>query len=470
MNLGFIKNCLLSILVCLNCSLNYFAQTELPPGEVIERVTVQSDPTQSYALYLPKQYDPDKKWAVLYAFDPVARGKLPVTIFQEAAEKFGVIVVGSYNSRNGLDGNTLWKNITALWTDTHQRFSIEDRRVYAAGFSGGARVASIFAANCGCVTGVIGSGAGFSTGLKPSSNPPFIYFNAIGFDDYNYFEIRALRKDLEAAKMTHRVEKFDGAHQWLPKAVAQEALSWMQLYAMKKGLLTRDEKFIDETFQTRAAAAEDYLAKKQYLEAWQSFSSMGADFKELKDISEITKKVAELQKSDELKKAAREEETQINMQVKHANFILTTGYKLRDSEERGALLSDLRLYIGYLQKDADAAEDNSQRRIARRSLNQVFAETYEAAQFRYEREKKYDLALLNFELANEIYPKSPRIPFDRARVYALSGQSKKALEYLEKAVGFGFKNWQEAETETAFEKIRRDEKFQKLLAQMKDSK
>jgi len=158
------------------------------------------------------------------------------------------------------------------------------------------------------------------------------------------------------------------------------------------------------------------------------------------------------------------------MQEKHVNYMLTTGYKLRDSEERGALLSELRTYIGYLQKDSDAKEDSSRRRIARRSLNQVFAETYEAAQYRYEREKKYDLALLNFELANEIYPKSPRIPFDRARVYALSGQSKKALEYLEKAVGFGFRNWQEAETENAFEKIRQDEKFLKLVAEMKNSK
>jgi tetratricopeptide (TPR) repeat protein len=131
-------------------------------------------------------------------------------------------------------------------------------------------------------------------------------------------------------------------------------------------------------------------------------------------------------------------------------------------------LSELLIYISYLQKDSEATEDSSKRRIARRSLNQAYASAYETALFRYEREKKYDLAQLNFELANEIYPKSPRIPYDRARIYALSGQSKKALEYLEKAVGLGFKNWPEMEAETAFEKIRPEEKFQKLLARSKD--
>ena len=37
----------------------------------------------------------------MYAFDPGARGKLPVELMKDAAERFGYIVVGSNNSRNG---------------------------------------------------------------------------------------------------------------------------------------------------------------------------------------------------------------------------------------------------------------------------------------------------------------------------------------------------------------------------------
>lgn len=450
-----------------------FAQTDktisFPQGEIVEKVRVKSDQTQSYALYLPRNYTPDKKWAILYAFEPMARGKLPVTIFQAAAEKYGYIVVGSYNSQNALDGGVLSKILSALWNDTHQRFAIDERRVYATGFSGGSRVASGFAASCGCVAGVIGSGAGFPIALKPMPSLPFIYFNAIGLDDYNYYEIRALRKGLEEAKITHRVEKFDGAHQWLIKSVAEEALAWMQLYGMKKGILAKDDEFIDSTFKTRIAKAENYFSRRQYLEAFQSFLAIATDFSDFKDVSEITKKIENLRNSDDLRKAIRDEESQIVMQEKHANFIISTGYKLRNTEEKMTALPELRTYIANLQKDADEKEDSPRRRIARRSLSRVFAETYEAALFRYERDKQYDLAKLNFELANEIYPKSPRIPYDRARIYALSGQKKQALDYLEKAIGFGFKNWQEMEAEKAFEKIRQEEKFQKLLKQINES-
>lgn len=451
------------ILGCLLGVIAIYPQNELPKGQVIERITVQSDSTQSYALFLPSNYSPSQKWAILYAFEPIARGKLPVTIFQEAAEKYGFIVIGSYNSQNGLDGQTLSKVLNSIWTDTHQRFSVDEKRVYATGFSGGARVATIFAAGCGCVTGVIGSGAGFSTNLQVSPKIPFIYFNAIGFDDYNFYEIRALKKQLEKAQLIHRIEKFDGAHQWLTKTVAENALAWMQLQAMKKRVLEKDETFVNEVFQKRVTMAENYLAKRQYLEAFQEFSSLANDFKGVKDVSAYEKQVVEMSKSKELNQGLREEENQIQTQEKHASFLIGKGIKLQNSEERMTDLAEIRAYIANLQKQAEKKDDSSERRIARRSLNKVYAETYETALFRYERQKQYDLALVNFEMANEIYPKSPRIAYDRARVYALNGQKKKALEYLEKAIKLGFRNFKEMENEIGFEKIRMDEKFQHLL-------
>ena len=61
--------------------------------------------------------------------------------FQEAAEKHGYLVAGSNNSRNGLFEPSL-AAMDAMWRDTHSRFRIDARRRYAAGFSGGARVAA----------------------------------------------------------------------------------------------------------------------------------------------------------------------------------------------------------------------------------------------------------------------------------------------------------------------------------------
>ena len=132
----------LSMVVLLAHSVAHeITQSEaIPRGQIVERVEALSDSSQSYALYLPSNYTPNRKWPVLYAFDPAARGRVPVERFKEAAEKYGWIVLGSNNSRNG-PWNVVVNAWNAMLTDTHQRFAIDDERSYATGFSGGARAA-----------------------------------------------------------------------------------------------------------------------------------------------------------------------------------------------------------------------------------------------------------------------------------------------------------------------------------------
>src|SRR2546423_11622446 len=67
----------------------------IAPGKVAPKVACEKDATQTYALYLPSTYTPKSQWPVLYAFDPSARGLVPVERFREAAEKYGFIVAGS---------------------------------------------------------------------------------------------------------------------------------------------------------------------------------------------------------------------------------------------------------------------------------------------------------------------------------------------------------------------------------------
>ena len=135
------------------------ADEEIPKGRVVERVVCSGDKSQSYALYLPAAYSREHAWPILYCLDPAARGRVPVERFQKAAEQAGFIVAGSNNSRNGsLD--VAREAIRWLLADTHERFAIDDARTYAAGFSGGARLALAWAGN-GRIAGVIACGAGF---------------------------------------------------------------------------------------------------------------------------------------------------------------------------------------------------------------------------------------------------------------------------------------------------------------------
>src|SRR4051794_7532688 len=73
----------------------------LATGTILDDVKCASDQTESYALYLPSTYSPDRPWNLLMAFHPSARGRAMVETYRAAAEQYGYIVAGSNTSRNG---------------------------------------------------------------------------------------------------------------------------------------------------------------------------------------------------------------------------------------------------------------------------------------------------------------------------------------------------------------------------------
>jgi dienelactone hydrolase len=209
-------------------------------GVVIEKVVSAGDPTRSYALYLPTAYDPKRQFPILYCFDPAARGPIPVARFKDAAEKYGYIVAGSNNSRNG-PNQPLSEIVRDLWADTHARFSIDDRRIYLAGMSGGARVAiSVGFWLKDRVAGVIACSAGFPTEIPPTTVRPFVLFATAGTDDFNNPELQSLARRLEGSAPPSRLVVFDGGHTWLPTEFALTAVEWLEIQAMKSGLRDKD--------------------------------------------------------------------------------------------------------------------------------------------------------------------------------------------------------------------------------------
>src|SRR6266850_2335045 len=83
------------LILTLMTATSFARADDLPKGIVVEKVVCELDVSQSYALYLPSGYTPEKTWPVIYAFDPDGEGNTPVKLYRDAAEKYGYIVVGT---------------------------------------------------------------------------------------------------------------------------------------------------------------------------------------------------------------------------------------------------------------------------------------------------------------------------------------------------------------------------------------
>ncbi|HVF90914.1 MAG TPA: hypothetical protein VNH22_12670 [Blastocatellia bacterium] len=438
---------------------------QLAKGTVIAKVICKADAKQSYALYLPSNYTAEKRWPVLYCFDPAGRGARPVERFKDAAEKYGYIVAGSNNSRNGPNQPVL-ASIAAMWDDTHARFSIDKGRVYTTGHSGGARVAMRAGLMCkSCVTGVIANGAGFPPDIPPSASTSFIIYGMLGIDDFNFPELKRLDETLAGLGITHRVEFFEGPHQWAPKESCTEAIEWMEVQAMKAGRREKDAAMIRELFETRVAKARGLEEAGKAYESYLAQAAIAEDFKGLIDVSDIERKVAGLGESKEVRQAAKDEREQVRRQLKYAEEIKAIGRRFLNPLERNDALLELRRISADLQKRSKVPEDTGDRRVARRTINQVYAELFESALYLYRNEP--DLMVINLEVASELTPGYSHVFYELACAYSLKGDKKKAIETLKKSLDKGFKDIATIESDERLAAIRQEPEYKRLIEGLK---
>ncbi len=212
------------------------------PGKVIERVVVQGDTNQSYALYMPLRGN-KQPLPVLYFFDSHGVGALPLRKYRALAEAYGFILVGSNNSKNGND----WPATEAIWSrlfgDTQKRLHVLSGRIYTCGFSGGAKVASYLAIEHADIKGVIANGAALPDGVS-AGDLSFSFTAIAGKGDMNMTELVTISRALDKTRTRHRILFFDGKHEWAPEATMRIAFEGLQFDAMRAGTVAKDEKAI----------------------------------------------------------------------------------------------------------------------------------------------------------------------------------------------------------------------------------
>jgi len=422
-----------------------------PTGQVIDKVVCQADAAQSYALYLPSNYDPSRTWPVVFCLDPVARGRVPVNLFREGAGKFGFIVTGSNNSRNGPWAPSV-AAFEAMTRDAAARFSIDARRVYLAGFSGGARSALSLAA-AAPVAGVIACGAAFP-GLAPPKTVGFAVFGASGIDDFNYFEMRRADRELDARGSRQRVAFFEGGHDWAPPEVLARALEWFELEAMRAGLRPKDGALIQAALAARAAGASALAPPEAYAE----YKSLAADFAGFAPVDEFKKKAEEIGKGRDFNQWEKSEKEQQKRERQNVETLID----LAEHEAAG----ELPRAVAQLKRKSEAPRVSPDRRVARRALGG--ASVYGAETGRALLDSgEYGRAAALFELAVAIRPDRAEFHFSLARARAFLGDRKKALAALKQAVDRGFKDAARVRADLAFASFLRDSGFQAVLASMK---
>jgi hypothetical protein len=429
-------------------------------GKAISSVSCIQDSALSYALYIPKNYDPSRHYPLLIAFDSHAAGKLPVDLFSGEAERYGYIIAGSNNSKNGLTWEITSAQYEIMHRDILQRLSIDTNRIYTVGFSGGSRVASSVAIFLGGISGVIGCSAGFPQINKPLTSK-FSYLGIVGNEDFNYTEMKALDKGLESAGFMHHLLVFNGKHAWPPADVIPSIFTWLELDAMRNRLKASDHVFIN-AFAEKCLSEVDSLSRKYELLAEYQQCLKAKDYlKGVADITSFSERISHLNQTAEIKKQAAEDdrlaEKETQLQQYYAAAIGSQSEDWWKTE------------VKHLNGFTSSTVPKTERTMYKRVLSYLSLATYMQASgaIKADDQQKAGYFIRIYELVD---PTNPEAPYLYASWLASRGQDTEAIGSLAKAIDLGFDDFNRLDNDTVFIKLRGKQEYETIVSRIKVKK
>jgi dienelactone hydrolase len=440
------------------------AVDEVPAGRIVEKLACRSNPAFSYALYLPSGYTPERRWPVLLVFDPGARATYGAELFRASAERFGWIVMSSADTRSS--GVTMRHNVDAaiaMLGDADTRWATDRTRYYATGFSGGATLAWMVGREGGHFAGVIGCGGPWQDGVFPE-HATYDHFGAAGMLDFNHVDMIRIDRLLGERGAAHRIEFFPGPHAWMPAPLAAEALAWLEVQAMQRGLRGRDEALLATLYAADYERGRELEAQGLALDAMRRWQAAAATFDGLVDVA-----------------AARAEATRLAASSAVADA-LAAETKWRAFED-GCLASMRPVLAALLRGDPPAApvlardlrvaefERMAERpgiegTIGRRLLESAWSQLAVALAPQLLERQDYARLVPVLTVAVRVRPDAPSAQYNLACALARTGSPGAALDALARAVDAGFRDRGLIERDPDLRSLRKRKEFAEIVSRI----
>ncbi|SDS04502.1 hypothetical protein [Gramella sp. MAR_2010_147] len=330
------KRILLAIFAVFTFS-NLIAQEyRIIKGGVTDSLPIPSSGTDTYAIYTPSDYTPEKEWPVIFVFDPKGRGATTANLFRAAAEDQKYLIASSNIKLKSRPVDSIIKTATAMMNAVLNTFPIDGELVYTAGMGEGAQVGSALPLLYNQMAGVLAVGNSFVNSNYLNRNNPYMFIGMVGDKDYMVYEMESYLKFYDDLDFPTDVYYFDGKEdQWPNSAVISNALSGFTLEAIKKGARARDEQFIQKLYENEIGYVESLRRTRNYYTAFEKLERMEEKYEDLgfeDDIEEIKKGIKQIdgfrsQRREFRAAVAFEKEQQAEYDYLLRNDIMTVNFQ-----------------------------------------------------------------------------------------------------------------------------------------------
>ena len=227
----------------------------LAPGTVHADVSVKAFPNESFAYYSAAGSSNDANQPILFGFDPQGEAVNTIQRYQALADTYGLTLVVSNNSRNGMPADRQLELAKHMISDVMKRQSEPTAFRYTFGFSGGSSVALLSAQSLPSIRGAIGCASPYTQ--FPDPLRPFTYVGIVGYHDFNFWNQTVVDSSLNQSGVEHALLYFDGIHEWPDEETFGQGLRFL---ALRDGWPSaQPEVWFDEDQDQMRALKEEFF-------------------------------------------------------------------------------------------------------------------------------------------------------------------------------------------------------------------
>jgi hypothetical protein len=278
------------------------------PGTIVNHSSLESG---SYTLYVPSSYSAGKKNSVLILLDPHGKGSFPISKYRGLADKFGLFLMASNDSKNGLPIEDCVNIVQRLLNECKQ-FPFWNGNVSLCGFSGGAKIALVAGNQITQFRSIIYCGAALPVQSLHINTP---LLGIAGRKDMNYTEVENFSRWAASQVKVNGIFEWQGKHEWPDSTTFQYACYWHLLNS------SENENAVNEfyAFNKELIDHEKLVLRKAEL-----YSNVLSVLEGKMDVKATKNELRKVILSDEYKNARSEQQKQITLEEAAKQEILNS--------------------------------------------------------------------------------------------------------------------------------------------------
>ncbi len=404
------------------------------PGTIISSIALDTDQKDTYALYLPRDYDENESYPVVFVFGETTDGDRAVQQFTIGAELTKSIIVGAnFPFKDSL--KTGLKKTEKLVNTVYESYAIDENNIILAGIGDGALVAGVSATLSKKVKGIIAINDAYIDNGLFSRNSKIRIVLISGDEGPFYYKMRGYHTVLRSSTSFAGFYEYEGGSEW-PEAGFLSA-------AMVDILMNEEtaQEQIQQYYETDLAFGELLYRKQKHLSAFEFVKDIKGQYKNKVEL-DLQKELLKTIRGNATFKSKKSKQTT----VKYAEILLAEDFQYYlGQDSKNSYFDNLgwwNFQMSDLDEKIDSTATNDQERKASIRLKGFVKNIVEE---RYDEIKSKNSTIESLLFMNVLRtlvdPENQQAFINAISLSAKEGDIGAALFYLEELLKSGFSNY-----------------------------